>query len=80
MSQNKDGSNVDFASLGGVKQAPYFILKNSPNDVNSSGIFGGAPSSTYNQPTGTNQSAYAGFTPATLPSGDNMNQFFGQPK
>ena len=63
---------MDFASLGGVKQAPYFILKNSSNDVNSNGIFGGAPSSTYNQPTGTNQSAFAGFTPATLPSGDNM--------
>ena len=44
---------MDFASLGGVKQPPYFILKNSTNDVNSNGIFGGAPSSTYNQPTGT---------------------------
>ena len=71
---------MEFGSLGGVKQtAPYFILKNSSNDVGSNGIFGGAPSSTYNQPTGTNQSAYAGFTPATLPSGDNMNQFFGKP-
>ena len=51
--------------------------------MGSSGIFGGAPSSAFNQPAGTNAtsntfSSLQGFTPHGMPSTESMNQFFGQ--
>ena len=72
--QGSEIQNMDFASLGGMKNNQYFVN----NSGSESGIFGGAPSSTYNcfdvliQNNGSNQSAYSSFNTAAMPNQDNM--------